>query len=61
MSGFIGTVIIPNNGNTSDSSNKAQECSGALALDQNYFVLGTAKPFPSPPESGVNKITKAWE
>lgn len=52
MSGFIGTVIIPNNGNTSDNSNKVQQYSGALAVDQNYIVLGTAKPFPSPLERG---------
>lgn len=61
MSGVIGAVIIPSNGNTSDNSIKAQQCFGALALDQNYIVLGTAKPFPSPLESGMNKITKAWE
>lgn len=61
MSGFTGAAIIPNNGNTSDNSNKVQQYFGALALDQNYIVPGTAKPFPSPLEGGMNKITKAWE
>lgn len=61
MSGFTGAVITPNNGDISDNSNEVQQYSGALALDQNYIVLGTAKPFPSPLESGMNKITKGSE
>lgn len=58
-SGF--NVIIPNSANTRDNSSKVQQCSGSLVLDQNYIMLGTVKPFPSPLESGMNKITKAWE
>ena len=54
-------VIITNNGNHNDNNNKILEYSGTLAMDQNNIVLGTAKPFPSPLESEMNKVTKAWE
>lgn len=54
-------VIILNNGNNNYNNNKILEYSGALAMDRNNIVLGTAMPFPSPLESEMNKVTKAWE
>lgn len=54
-------IIITNNGNNNDNNSKIPEYSGALAMDQNKIVPGTAKPFPSPVESETNKVTNAWE
>lgn len=54
-------IIITNNGNNNDNNNKILEYSGALAMDQNNIVPGTAKAFPSPVESETNKVTNGWE
>lgn len=54
-------IIITNSGDKNDNNNKILEYSGALAMDQNSIVPGTAKPFPSPVESETNKVTNARE